>query len=230
MEPVSSAALTDSEPSSRWTVWKCCSARVSVGAISAAWNPCSTARSIAYSAITVLPEPTSPISSRCIGSPLSDVGVDRLQGRALVTGQRERQLALQPARSQLPRSCQLRRRHARPAIATALRQRQLREQQLLEREPAARLLLILRRQREVRRPQGAGVIEQTLAQAQRGRKWLERIVKVDGVLTDEREDLRRGEPVGGRIVRDRVWRLPRDRRDLTRRPEACPRSARAPEP
>ena len=46
---------------------KCCSASVSVGAISAAWPPDSTARSIAYSATTVLPEPTSPISSRCIG-------------------------------------------------------------------------------------------------------------------------------------------------------------------
>ena len=68
VEPVSSAADTGSDPSSRWIVAKCCSASVSVGAISAAWQPCSTARSIAYRAITVLPLPTSPISSRCIGA------------------------------------------------------------------------------------------------------------------------------------------------------------------
>ena len=122
----------------------------------------------------------------------------------MVAGQRERQLALQPARGQLLRSCQLRRRHARLAIATALLQRQLREQQLLEREAAAGLLLILLGQWEVRRPQGAGAVEQALAQAQCRRKRFERVVEVDGVLTDEREDLRRGEPVGGRIVCDRV--------------------------
>ena len=49
------------------SVAKCCSASVSVGAISAACMPCSTARSMACSATTVLPEPTSPMSRRCIG-------------------------------------------------------------------------------------------------------------------------------------------------------------------
>ena len=49
------------------SVPKCCSASVSVGAISAACLPASAARSIAYRATSVLPEPTSPISSRCIG-------------------------------------------------------------------------------------------------------------------------------------------------------------------
>ncbi len=67
VEPVSSAAWTSSPGISFCSVAKCCSASVSVGAISAAWAPDSTARSIAYSATTVLPEPTSPISSRCIG-------------------------------------------------------------------------------------------------------------------------------------------------------------------
>ena len=47
----------------RW----CCWARTSVGASRAAWPPESTTRSIARSATTVLPEATSPCSSRCIG-------------------------------------------------------------------------------------------------------------------------------------------------------------------
>ena len=47
----------------RW----CCAARTSVGASSAAWPPASMAASMARSATTVLPEPTSPCSSRCIG-------------------------------------------------------------------------------------------------------------------------------------------------------------------
>ena len=90
-EPVSSAACTSSPGISFCSVAKCCSASVSVGAISAAWPPDSTARSIAYSATTVLPEPTSPISSRCIGRSLRDVVVDRGHGGALVAGRRERQ-------------------------------------------------------------------------------------------------------------------------------------------
>ena len=52
----------------RAIVRKCCSASVSVGAMSAPCRPFSTARSSAYSATTVLPEPTSPCSSRCIGT------------------------------------------------------------------------------------------------------------------------------------------------------------------
>ena len=45
----------------------CCAASTSVGASSAACPPASTTCSIARSATTVLPEPTSPCSSRCIG-------------------------------------------------------------------------------------------------------------------------------------------------------------------
>ena len=43
---------------------KCWRARISVGAISAAWRPASTALAMASSATTVLPEPTSPCSRR----------------------------------------------------------------------------------------------------------------------------------------------------------------------
>ena len=46
----------------------CCSARTSVGAISAPWRPPSTATSSVAVATSVLPDPTSPCKSRCIGS------------------------------------------------------------------------------------------------------------------------------------------------------------------
>ena len=68
---MSSANGVASSASSLPRVAACCSASVSVGAISTAWNPASSARSIEYSATTVFPDPTSPISSRCIGSPES---------------------------------------------------------------------------------------------------------------------------------------------------------------
>ncbi len=44
----------------------CCSARISVGAMSAACHPPSTASSMANSATTVFPDPTSPWSMRFI--------------------------------------------------------------------------------------------------------------------------------------------------------------------
>ena len=46
---------------------KCCSARISVGAMNATWKPFSIATSAAISATIVLPDPTSPCSSRFIG-------------------------------------------------------------------------------------------------------------------------------------------------------------------
>ena len=64
---VSSATRTPSSVQIPSTVRKCCSASTSVGAISAPCRPASTARSSVASATTVLPEPTSPWSSRCIG-------------------------------------------------------------------------------------------------------------------------------------------------------------------
>ena len=46
---------------------KCCSARISVGAIKAHCQPLSMASAAASAATTVLPEPTSPCKSLCIG-------------------------------------------------------------------------------------------------------------------------------------------------------------------
>ena len=54
-------------PKSFSKVRTCCAARTSVGASNAACPPLSTTANIARSATTVLPEPTSPCKSRCIG-------------------------------------------------------------------------------------------------------------------------------------------------------------------
>jgi hypothetical protein len=45
----------------------CCSASTSVGAMNAPWCPPSTAHSSVHNATSVLPAPTSPCSSRCMG-------------------------------------------------------------------------------------------------------------------------------------------------------------------
>ena len=77
-EPVKSASWVPSplpcrvpacakSPRSFSIVLKCCDAKTSVGASSAACPPDSITESMARSAITVLPEPTSPCSKRCIG-------------------------------------------------------------------------------------------------------------------------------------------------------------------
>ena len=88
--PVSSAIGTR-PPSSRSRVARCCSASVSVGAISAAWAPLSIARSIAWSATTVLPDPTSPISRRCMGSDEERSASIRSKAVCWSRGERERQ-------------------------------------------------------------------------------------------------------------------------------------------
>ena len=67
--PVSQATPTPSGSSHCTSLRKCCSARISVGAISAHCQPASMATAAASAATTVLPEPTSPCSSRCIGWP-----------------------------------------------------------------------------------------------------------------------------------------------------------------
>ncbi len=66
----------------------CWAARTSVGASSAACPPASTACSMARSATTVLPDPTSPCSSRCIGWVAAELGVQHLAHDPLPLGQR----------------------------------------------------------------------------------------------------------------------------------------------
>ena len=146
-----SAARTASPPraSSRSRVAACCSASVSVGAISTAWKPASSARSIEYSATTVLPDPTSPISSRCIGSPESRSPSISSKARELVVGRLERQ-RLDPAPDQLPGLAQPRRRPGRAVRPLPGRQDRLVEEQLFEGEPLARHLDVVLALGEVR--------------------------------------------------------------------------------
>ena len=67
--PRASTDPAPTDPSTRAaTSVACCSASTSVGAISAPWWPPSTATSMAATATTVFPEPTSPWRSRCMGS------------------------------------------------------------------------------------------------------------------------------------------------------------------
>ena len=67
--PARVAGSTTSNPStSRRTSVACCSASTSVGAIRAPWCPPCTPINMAETATTVLPEPTSPWSSRCMGN------------------------------------------------------------------------------------------------------------------------------------------------------------------
>ena len=68
--PVSSRTSTGMSFSMALSVRKCCCARISVGAISAAWKPLSRAMSMLSSATRVLPLPTSPCTRRFICRPL----------------------------------------------------------------------------------------------------------------------------------------------------------------
>ena len=72
---------------------KCCSARISVGAMKATWNPFSIATSAAISATIVLPDPTSPCSSRFIGCGRFMSVDDLADHLLLIAGELERQHA-----------------------------------------------------------------------------------------------------------------------------------------
>ncbi|KAG1436447.1 hypothetical protein G6F56_013552 [Rhizopus delemar] len=65
--PASQAMRTPSGSSQPRRLLRCCSASSSVGAANATCLPCSTASIAASAATTVLPEPTSPCTSRSIG-------------------------------------------------------------------------------------------------------------------------------------------------------------------
>ena len=182
VEPVSSAAGTSAPGISAWSVAKCCSASVSVGAMSAACIPCSTARSIACSATTVLPEPTSPISSRCIGRSRGEVGVDLARSRSRwspvgVNGSS----SSRHARESVGGS-----RRARRPRAPARRSRaqaqldELVEQQLVEGQPPAAALAVA----EVRGGERGGPVGQALGDAQRGGQRLDHVGDRAAVLAD----------------------------------------------
>ena len=74
--PVSSASLKPAASAKRRMRSKCWRARISVGAISAACRPASTTLAMASSATIVLPEPTSPCSSRSMRLSEREIGAD----------------------------------------------------------------------------------------------------------------------------------------------------------
>ena len=135
------ASGTSTSSSSARMPRACCSASTSVGAMNAPWWPPSTAASSVHTATTVLPAPTSPCSSRCIGwgaarsPPISAIG------RPLVGGEVERQpvdegveqRALGDLGDAAGRALD---------VPLALDQGELDPQQLVEHEPAAGHLLV----------------------------------------------------------------------------------------
>ena len=152
----------------RW----CCSASVSVGAISAAWAPFSTARSMAARATTVLPDPTSPISSRCIGRSCGEVRVDLLDRALLVARELERE---RPSPAVHHHAARLERPRAPPLApgAPASRHGELEQEQLLEGEPTPRVALVLLADREVDRLDRGRPLGELLLDAQPRRQRLD---------------------------------------------------------
>ena len=141
-------------------VRKCCSASTSVGAISAPCRSASTARRSVASATTVLPEPTSPWSSRCIGVVRARSRVD-LGDRALLrVGERERE-HLAVALQELARGGQ-RLGDELLALGRAAGERELEDEQLVEGEPPAAHLRLLGRARPVQRDERVGAERQPL--------------------------------------------------------------------
>ena len=157
---VRSATRTPSSVQMPSTVRKCCSARTSVGAISAPCRPASTARSSVASATTVFPEPTSPCSSRCIGVVLREVAVDLGDRLLLGLGEREREhlaVALQQLAGRRQRLGD-----ERLPLGRAARERELEDEELVEGEPPPPLLRLLRRARPVQRDERVGAQRQPL--------------------------------------------------------------------
>ena len=119
-----------------------CSASTSVGAMSAPWYPPCTAMSSAASATTVLPEPTSPCRSRCIGT-----GLARspwiTSSVVLVRGELVRQRA-EEAREQLAVHLVLDAAALRLDRALAQHERDLDAEELVEAQPPLRLAPVLR--------------------------------------------------------------------------------------
>ena len=190
--------------SALWTVAKCCSASVSVGAIRAAWCPCSTARSIACSATTVLPRADlahqqplhrprsspgrrrSPRSPRS-WSPVSANGSPLASQRALSVGGSPSAGAPRSARRRARRrrnsswasssSSKARRSRARSDVLGALGEVHRRERGRADRAAA--------RRRGRARAAARSTSRKRPARA-----------------AHEREDLRRGDALAGRVVGD----------------------------
>ncbi len=133
-----------------------------------------------------------------------EILIDRVDRAPLVSGQPERQAVLEPARAER----RLIGKHARAALRCAggasAQEHQLRQQQLVEGQPAPSRLEVLLGAREVHRGERARAVRQALACARRGGQRLGDVGERAPRLAHEREDLRGADAVAGGIVRDRI--------------------------
>ena len=134
-DPVSRLTRTPSGSNQADSVRACCSASSSVGAMKAAWAPLPIARAAAAAAMTVLPQPTSPWTSRAIGACLPDRDRPRA---ARAAAHRSAGTAATRAAGPRGRGRAQRPRGIAPRASPQLHQRQVMCQQLLERQPPLR--------------------------------------------------------------------------------------------
>src|SRR6185312_4353156 len=133
---------------------------------------------------------------------LCEVVVDLLQRGCLVAGERERQAGGEPALREGSLGIEGGSDGSALAARAPAQQRELDEQQLVEREPAAAALGVPLAAREVQRGQRGRTVGQPLPRAQVRRQWLRRVGDRAAVLLDEREDARRVDPLARGVLRD----------------------------
>ncbi len=167
-----------------------------------AWLPAPAAQAQASAATTVLPDPTSPCSSRIAGRRERKIGEDRRERPLLRAGQSVAELrahAVEPRGVSLERATVLR---ARPALAKA-QEEELEHQQLFEREPAPRALRLLDRLGQVERAQRLPPVGHVERRGQRfGQRIIERRRKALERAVDERAEQFLRDPAVRRIDGD----------------------------
>ncbi len=128
-----------------------------------------------------------------------EVGVDALDRRLLIAGQRERQRRT-PARSQARRFGERGRALRLAAALTAQQEGELYQQQLLEGKSQAALLGLVGIGGEVQRAERGRAIGEAVARAQQPRQRLHDVAQQSGGPAHEREDLRRAGAVAGGVA------------------------------
>ena len=170
-----------------------------------------------------MPEPTSPISSRCIGSPESRSRVDLGERRQLVGGRLERQ-RLEPARDQLARAARAAAPGAPSGGPLAGAPGRLVEEQLLEGEPlAGRLDVLLAAPGSGRRATASAAPASRAGPAARPAAARSRCRRQADRLPDPLPDPLRLQPFGRRVDRDQS-------RSVAPRPRLARRGTRARSP
>ena len=120
-----------------------------------------------------------------------EIAVDCPQRPLLIARQGERKQTPEPARGQLPRTCEDRGGGALLPLGAPPQQRELDEQQLIEGEAAATAGLVARELREMNRSQGCSATWQGLGGKEQTGKRIDDVRQSTGVLADEGVDLRR---------------------------------------